>query len=79
LKGNQLPFDKFWKKNKKQLPKLFKLAIKYTSSPATSVASESSFSVAGYLQRKTRARLSAKALKYSILIKDSFNIDLFEN
>ena len=33
---------------------------------STSCASESAFSIAGYIDRKTRARLSSKTLRYSI-------------
>ena len=36
---------------------------------ATSFASESAFSVAGYIQRKERTRLSSKNLRFTILAK----------
>ena len=46
---------------------------------ATSCASESAFSVAGYLQRKARSSLSSKALRYSILTKEAPKIEKIMN
>ncbi len=48
---------------------------------STSCASESAFSIAGYIDRKTRARLSSKTLRYSILTREEekieYDLDLF--
>ena len=63
-------FRTFWKKHENSLPMLSKLARRYGCVPASSVPSESSFSVAGYVVRKTRSSLSAKNLKYSMFLKD---------
>ena len=42
---------------------------------STSCASESTFSIAGYIDRKTRARLSSKNLRYSILTKEEEKVE----
>ena len=41
---------------------------------ATSCASESAFSIAGYLQRKARSSLSSMTLRFSMLCKESNKI-----
>ena len=41
---------------------------------ATSCASESAFSIGGYIDRKNRSRLSGKTLRYSILTKEEEKI-----
>ena len=42
---------------------------------STSCASESTFSIAGYIDRKTRARFSSKNLRYSILTKEEEKVE----
>ena len=63
-------FSSFWRQNCSILPNLSNMARRYACLPATSVPSESSFSVAGYLVRKTRMSLTPKNLKYSMFLKD---------
>jgi hypothetical protein len=63
-------FSSFWWKHQQLLPLLSQMARRYGSIPASSVPSESSFSVAGYAARKNRSSLSAKNLKYSMFLKD---------
>ena len=51
---------------------------------STSCAAESAFSIAGYIDRKSRARLSSKILRFSILSKEEEKInnikqELYEN
>ena len=60
----------FWKRNSITLPILSDMVRQYGCIPATSVPSESSFSIAGYLVRKTRTSLTSKNLKYSMFLKD---------
>ena len=43
---------------------------------ATSCPSEAAFSVAGYIQRKNRSRLSSKNLRYSMMLKEHEKIKL---
>lgn len=63
-------FESFWKSNQYNLPKLTNLVRCYCMMPATSVASESAFSVAGYIQRKNRSSLSPATLRFLMLLRD---------
>ena len=63
-------FSEFWLKNGKNIPLLASLVRKYSFIPASSVASESAFSVAGYVNRKERSSLSSDNLTYSMLLRD---------
>ncbi|CAF0857088.1 unnamed protein product [Didymodactylos carnosus] len=60
----------FWSKHGDELPLFKELASKYLTTPGTSVPSESAFSVAGFVGRKERARLTAKTLSYLVFLKD---------
>jgi hypothetical protein len=42
---------------------------------ASSVASESAFSIANYIQRKERSSLSAENLRYSIFLREMAKIE----
>ena len=63
-------FNEFWYKNEKKMPLLASLVRKYSFIPASSVASESAFSVAGYVNRKELSNLSSRNLTYSMLLRD---------
>jgi hypothetical protein len=63
-------FQRFWKQNQTTLPRLASLVRRYNVCPATSVASESTFSIAGYLNRKQRSSLSSTAMRYSMVLKN---------
>ena len=56
---------------------LASLVRKYLIIPASSVSSESAFSVANFIQRKERSTLSSKALKKSIILKYAAQNDFF--
>ncbi|CAF1398241.1 unnamed protein product, partial [Didymodactylos carnosus] len=60
----------FWSKQGDELTLLKELASKYLTTPGTSVPSESAFSVAGFVGRKERARLTAKNPSYLVFLKD---------
>ncbi len=45
---------------------------------ATSAPSESAFSVAGYIQRRERSRLSSQNLRYSLLTKQADKLNEIE-
>lgn len=64
-------FHTFWNTIGRQLPTLSRLVRRFCIMTATSVASESAFSIAGYLQRKQRASLSPATLRYCMLLRDS--------
>ena len=72
-------FQEYWRSRDQQLSKLSRLVRRYSIMCATSVASESAFSIAGYLQRKQRSSLSPKALRYSMLLRDSDVLNRQEN
>ncbi|CAF0817450.1 unnamed protein product [Rotaria sordida] len=62
-------FQTYWNENKTRLPILASYARRYNCAPSTSAASESAFSVAGYVDRKQRASLSTTTLRYLMLLK----------
>ena len=57
------------------MPRLSQLALKINIIMSTSCASESTFSIAGYIVGKTRARLSSQNLRYSILTKEEEKVE----
>lgn len=63
----------FWQTYGQNFSILSKLAKKMLSTPATSVPSESCFSMSSYLGRKERARLTADNLCSSVFLKDKIN------
>jgi hypothetical protein len=73
--GKKLNFDTFWRNESNSYPRIAKFACYANVTTATSVPSESSFSVAGHILRKERSRLSPKNLKYTIILKDKPMVD----
>lgn len=65
----------FWNQNQVELKFLSKMAFSHLITPATSVASESAFSMAAYLSRKQRSRLTPTNLAYSMFLKDKLDDD----
>lgn len=63
-------FERFWNDFQFNLPRLSRLVRSFNVRPATSVASESLFSVAGYVQRKQRSSLAPETLRYSLILRD---------
>jgi hypothetical protein len=63
----------FWQTYGQNLLILGKLAKKMLSTPATSVSSESCFSISSFLSRKERARLTSENLSSSVFLKDKIN------
>ena len=63
----------FWQTHGDNFSILGKLAKIMLSVPATSVPSESCFSISSYLGRKERARLSGENLSYSVFLKDKIH------
>ena len=68
-------FSSFWLQHCERFPRLFRVAQRVNIIPATSVPSESVFSVAGYIQRKQRTSLSSKSLRYLMVLKESYRLD----
>ncbi|CAF3321825.1 unnamed protein product [Rotaria sp. Silwood2] len=63
-------FQEYWNKNQNYLPILSRMVRHYCIITITSVASESAFSIAGYIQRKHRSSLSARTLRYSMILQN---------
>lgn len=76
VKANKFKFKEFWMRYRLDLPLLWSLAKQVSCIPASSIASESSFSVANYINRKERSTLSFKQLKYLMLVRD---VDKIQN
>jgi hypothetical protein len=70
MSQKKLEFDEFWRQNSSKLPLLTQLVKKYCCIPATSVASESAFSLANYVNRKERSSLSERTLRYTMLLQE---------
>ena len=68
-KDNQ-DFSLFWQQHHSTMPLLAVQASKYLAISATSVPSESAFSISSYVLRKNRLSLTSKNLKYSMFLKD---------
>ena len=68
-------FKALWNEHKNEWPILADYKRKLNIMTATSVPSESSFSIAGYAERKQRSRLSAKNLKYSMVVRDKDTLE----
>jgi hAT family C-terminal dimerisation region len=67
----------FWKKNMKELPKLFELVIKVPSMPATSAPVERVFSHGSIIMRPHRARLNDTMLPNNVFfLKCNNNSDI---
>ena len=76
---NKLDFSNFWKKHSTSLPLSASNVRKFCIIPASSVASESSFSEANLIQRKERSSLSSKNLSFSIVIKSAMRSSIYPN
>ncbi|CAF1291621.1 unnamed protein product [Rotaria sordida] len=65
------PFEEFWITYDKELPSLSILVRSFNVRPATSVPSESLFSIASYVNRKQRCSLSGDTLRYLMILRDA--------
>lgn len=68
-------FSSFWIEYRDKFSRLYRVALRVNIIPATSVASESVFSVAGYVARKQRASLSSTSLRELMVLKESHRLD----
>lgn len=67
---------KFWRTYEFTIPYLFSLAKRYLCTPATSVPSESAFSISSYVARKERSRLSTRNVEMTMFLKVSVFISV---
>ncbi|CAF4764353.1 unnamed protein product [Rotaria socialis] len=68
-------FSSFWIQYRERFSRLYKVAQRVNIIPATSVPSESIFSIAGYVARKQRTSLSSTSLRHLMVLKESHRID----
>ena len=68
--GSYSSFSLYWCQHEPVLPQLSKFVKRFCCIPATSVPSEAAFSVAGHIQRKSRASLSSTALRYLMILRN---------
>jgi hypothetical protein len=66
-----LDLKDFWLTFKPIIGRLYEIMERYCLISATSVPSESIFSIAGDIQRKERCKLSSRMLRFLILAKQS--------
>ena len=69
-------FSSFWLQFRGRFGRLYRIALRVNIIPATSVASESIFSIAGYITRKQRSSLSSKSLRQLMVLKESHKLDV---
>ncbi|CAF4382551.1 unnamed protein product [Rotaria sp. Silwood2] len=67
-------FKQFWSTHHHSFPRLVALVHRYCLVPATSVASESAFSIAGFIARKQRSSLSSRTLRHLLVLKYRKNL-----
>lgn len=67
-------FSAFWIQHRERFPRLYRIAQRVNIIPATSVPSESVFSVAGYVARKQRTSLSSTSLRHLMVLKESYRL-----
>ena len=65
----------FWKRDAKVLPRLYLVAMRVLSVPATSTPVERVFSHGGLIMRPHRARLSARTLSSLIFLKCNRSVE----
>jgi len=71
VSSNNLSFSNFWKKNSSSIPMLASAVRKYCIILASSIAVESAFSEANFIQRKERSSLSSKNLRFTLVLKSA--------
>jgi hypothetical protein len=77
-KTNQT-FSQFWSTHRQSFPRLVTLVHRYCLVPATSVSSESAFSIAGFIARKQRSSLSSSSLRHLLVLKYRKNLVKFQS
>ena len=72
-------FKQFWSTHRHSFPRLVELVYRYCLVPATSVASESAFSISGFIARKQRSSLSSRTLRHLLVLKYRKNLIEFQS
>jgi hypothetical protein len=68
-------FSSFWINHRARFSRLYRVAQRINIIAATSVPSESIFSIAGFIARKQRTSLSSSSLRYLMVLKESHRLD----
>ena len=71
-------FKEFWSTNCHAYPRLVTLVHRYFIAPATSVASESAFSISEFIARKQRSSLLSRTLRQLLALKYRKNLLRFQ-
>lgn len=71
-------FKQFWSTHRNSFPRLLTLVYRFCLVPATSVASESAFSIAGFVAGKQRSSLSSRTLRHLLVLKYRKNLKKFQ-
>ncbi|CAF3586880.1 unnamed protein product [Rotaria socialis] len=74
--SKKIKFSHYWSDYEHRLPLMSGVVRRVSIIPASSVPCESTFSIAGYIRRKERCSLSANAIRYSLVLKDSHKLEL---
>ena len=72
-------FQQFWISYESHLPRLSCLVRRVNIIPATSLSSESLFSIANFLSRKQRSGLSSRTLRYLTVLKNRHLLEKLES
>ena len=68
-------FSSFWINHRARFSRLYRIAQRINIIAATSVPSESIFSIAGFIARKQRTSLSSSSLRHLMVLKESHRLD----
>ena len=64
----------YWEQNRSSYPRLYRLAIRLLSIPATNLSSERYFSTAGLILTDYRSRLSSQNVNELLFIRSNFDL-----
>jgi hypothetical protein len=64
----------FWENNKSKYPRLYSIARRLLSIPATNLSSERNFSAAGFTLNDRRSNLSPENVNYLLFIRSNFDL-----
>ncbi|CAF0917002.1 unnamed protein product [Adineta steineri] len=68
-------FSTFWLQYRGRFTRLYRVALRVNIIPATSVPSETIFSIAGFISRKQRSSLSSTSLRHLMVLKESHKLE----
>ena len=75
IQSYESDFSSFWIQNPARFARLYRVAQQVNIIAATSVPSESIFSIAGIIARKQRTSLSSASLRYLMILEENYRLD----